>query len=131
MAWTCINCEASNDYNASTCEVCGMERYFSISEVNDLLKMQELEPSELKKIQTNFKRASTENKNLRQKNKELAQRMTDLENFQVKFKPEVQRLEKQVEHLHLWNKRWKITVVVGGIVILFFILAKITVTIQF
>jgi regulator of replication initiation timing len=131
MAWTCINCEASNDYNASTCEVCGMERYFSISEVNDLLKMQELEPNDIKKIQTNFKRASTENKNLRQKNKELSQRMSDLESFQTKHKPEMQRLEKQVEHLHLWNKRWKIAIVVSGIAILFFLLAKITVTIQF
>jgi DNA repair exonuclease SbcCD ATPase subunit len=131
MAWTCINCEASNDYHASTCEVCGMERYFSISEVNDLLKMQELDPSELKKIQTNFKRASTENKNLRQKNKELAQHIHDLEQFKEKHNPKIQQLEKQIKHLHQWNVRWKTAIALSGIAILFFVLAKITITIQF
>ena len=108
-----------------------MERYFSISEVNDLLKMQELEPTEIKKIQTSFKRASTENKNLRQKNKELAQHIHDLESFKEKHKPTMQQFENQVKHLHQWNVRWKTAVAVSGIVILFFLLAKITVTIQF
>ena len=131
MAWTCINCEASNDYSASVCEVCGIERYFSISEVNDLLKMQELEPSEIKKIQTNFKRASTENKNLRQKNKELNQRMNELETFYDQHKPEMKRLQDQVTHLHQWNLRWKTAVAVSGLAILFLILAKITVSISF
>ncbi len=131
MAWTCINCEASNDYSASVCEVCGIERYFSISEVNDLLKTQELEPSEIKKIQTSFKRASTENKNLRQKNKEMGQRMSDLELFHDKHKPEIKRLQVQVAHLHQWNLRWKTVIVLSGITILFFVLAKITVTISF
>jgi|GEM_PF-3493511 len=131
MAWTCINCEASNDYSASVCEVCGIERYFSISEVNDLLKGQELEPNEIKKIQTSFKRASTENKNLRQKNKELAQRMSDLTSFQDTYKPEMKRLQAQVTHLHQWNKRWKMTIVFSGVAILFLLLAKITISVSF
>jgi DNA repair exonuclease SbcCD ATPase subunit len=128
MAWNCINCETNNDYNNSTCEVCATERYFSISEVNDLLKIQELEPTEVKKIQTNFKRASTENKNLRQKNKEISQHLKDLEQFKEKHKPEMAKMEAQIAHLHQWNVRWKVSVIIGAVAILFLLLFKVSIT---
>jgi DNA-binding transcriptional MerR regulator len=131
MAWNCINCESANDFNVTICDVCGTERYFSISEVNELLRMQDLSPTEIKKIQTNFKKTSTENKKLRQNNKELAQKMQDLQNFYDTHATQVETLTEHVQFLQKTNFRWRTALVITGLIALFFVLARVTVHIQF
>ena len=131
LSWNCINCESANDYNHTKCEVCGYDRYYSIQEVNDLLKSQQESPTDIKKIQTNYKRVNTVNKKIRQENKELLQKMDELQDFHDNYSDDMQLLEDNVQELRKSNLRLKIWLTISGIIILFFILAKVSVTINF
>jgi DNA-binding transcriptional MerR regulator len=131
VAWNCINCESANDYSRTACEVCGYERYFSVSEVNELLQTQQDSPDEFKKIQTNFKRASTDNKKLRQEKKDLVKKMQDLQHFYDNHAALTQQLEEAVNQYQKMNLRLKIWLAMGAIALLFFILAKVSISISF
>jgi predicted nuclease with TOPRIM domain len=131
LAWNCINCESANDYSRTTCEVCGYERYFSVSEVNQLLQTQVESPDEFKKIQSSFKRASTDNKKLRQENKDLSQKMKDLQKFYDSHHLNQQELEVANTQLRQMNLKLKIWLTIGVLVLLFFILAKVNIQISF
>jgi hypothetical protein len=96
-----------------------------------LLKMQDLSPTEIKKIQTNFKRASTENKNLRQKNKELIQKAIDLQDFYDTHSEQVNRLKRSNQEIQKFNLRWKIGLVISWLVILFLMMVKVNIHIEF
>jgi DNA-binding transcriptional MerR regulator len=131
VAWNCINCEAANDYSRTSCEVCGYERYFSVSEVNELLQTQQDSPDEFKKIQTNFKRASTDNKKLRQEKKDLIKKMQDLQHFYDTHATHTQEMEDEVIQYQKMNLKLKIWLAIGAIVLLFFVLAKVSISISF
>lgn len=129
LSWNCINCESANDMSSVYCEVCGYERYFSISEVNEMLEFQQESPTDAKKTQTNLKRASTENKKLRDKNKELVDEMQELRDFYNNYSDDAARMKTQTQTLQKMNLRLKIWLMISGFVILFLILLKVTIQI--
>lgn len=129
MAWNCINCESANDYDRDVCDVCGYERYFSISEVRDILEHQQGEPSELKKLQANNKRATTVNKKLRKENKELQEQMEALQEFYNNYKDNVNTLEEENHLVRRSNLRLKIWLFIAALVVIFFTLARVSVQI--
>ncbi len=131
MAWNCINCESANDYSRTTCEVCGYERYFSISEVNQMIEQEQEAPTEIKKVQANFKRASTTNKKLRKENKDLIEKMEELQDFHDHYGEDMRQMEATVQNLKKNNLRLRIWLTVAALVVLFFILAKVSVQISF
>ncbi|MEO1653443.1 MAG: hypothetical protein AAFU64_07865 [Bacteroidota bacterium] len=131
MTWNCINCESANDLNTNTCEVCGYERYFSISEVNELLDQQKIAPTEIKKIQSNYKRINTINKKLRQENKDMVDKMEDLQEFHDQYSDQMEMLKNQVKIFAQGNLRLKIWLAVSVLALLFFILAKVQISVQF
>lgn len=131
MTWNCINCEAANDYSHTRCEVCGYERYFSISEVNELIKSQEEDPSDVKKIQSSYKRINTVNKKIRQENKELMDKLDELQEFHDTYGGEMKALEDSVVNLRKSNLRLKIWLTVAGLLVLFLVLARVTVQVNF
>lgn len=131
MTWNCINCESANDLHTNTCVVCGYERYFSISEVNDLLDQQKIAPTEIKKIQANYKRINTINKKLRQENKDMIGKMEELQDFHDQYSDQVESLRNQVRIFSQSNLRLKIWLLISALALLFFILAKVKVSIQF
>lgn len=127
MAWNCINCESANDYDRSVCEVCGYERYFSISEVQDILQSQAEDPSEVKKLQASNKRAATVNKKLRKENKDLQGQMEALQEFYNTYHDNVNTLEEDNYLLRKSNLRLKIWLAIAGVVTLFFALARVSI----
>lgn len=131
MTWNCINCEAANDYSRTSCEVCAYERYFSIREVNDLIKSQGDEPGDFKKIQSNYKRINTVNKKIRQENKELMDKLAELQEFHDHYSHDMKTLQENLLALQKSNLRLKIWLTVAGLVVLFFVLAKVTVHVNF
>jgi regulator of replication initiation timing len=115
-----------------------VERYFSYSEVNKLLKNQTplpltqgMTPQELKKMETNLKRFTTENKKLRESNKELNQKMQYLQNFYDTHVQSVQALQNDIQETQKWNTMLKIWIGISLLMIIFLFLAKITINIQF
>lgn len=131
MSWTCINCEATNDYGATNCVVCGYERYFSISEVNQLLEKQGGQPLDDKKMQRSIKRASADNKKLRQDNKNLIYKIHQLQEFYEKYHPQQQELERRSEQLLKTNTQLKIWLAILLLALFFFLFAKTSVQFQF
>ena len=131
MAWNCINCESANDFSRNSCEVCGYERYYSITEVNQLLEYQQESPSDVKKVEANYKRANTNNKKLRQENKELNSQMQELQDFYDNYNDEMKAMESEVNFFRKTNLRLKIWLTVAIFVILFLIFAKVSVLITF
>lgn len=131
MSWNCINCEAANDHHTTHCEVCGYERYYSISEVNNLLQSQQERPSDTKKREANYKRATTNNKKLRKENKELIEKMEELEDFHENYSQDMKVLESNVFSLKKINLQLKIWLAIALLTILFFVLAKVSVHISF
>ncbi|GAB4395195.1 MAG: hypothetical protein OHK0053_00850 [Microscillaceae bacterium] len=127
MAWNCINCESANDYQSVHCEVCGYERYFSIREVNALLAEQAEEPSDVKKVQASYKRVNTVNKKLRQDNKELQDKISDLQRFYDRYAHEVDRREQALRQIRAQNRRLGIGMVISGLLVLLFLLARVKV----
>jgi peptidoglycan hydrolase CwlO-like protein len=131
MSWNCINCESANDLNTVYCEVCGYERYFSIGEVNELLENQQATPSDIKKVEANFKRTSTANKKLRQENKELIQKMTSLQEFYDHHESNIKAFQNEIAQLKKWRLNLKIWLTIAGFLILFFLLARVSIVISF
>lgn len=131
MSWNCINCEAANDYHHNRCEVCGYERYFSVSEVNMLLQKKDEDPSELKKLKTTYKRNNTITKKLREENREIQSQVTDLQKFKDTFDYEV--ISKQKEIVRLKNKGfyYKLSLVIAFFIILFLVLTQVNIEIKF
>lgn len=131
MSWNCINCEAANDYHHNRCEVCGYERYFSVSEVNMLLQKKDEDPSELKKLKTTYKRNNTITKKLREENREIQSQVTDLQKFKDTFDYEV--ISKQKEIVRLKNKGfyYKSSLVIAFFIILFLVLTQVNIEIKF
>lgn len=131
MSWNCINCEAANDYHHNRCEVCGYERYFSVSEVNMLLQKKDEDPSELKKLKTTYKRNNTITKKLREENREIQSQITDLQKFKDTFDYEV--ISKQKEIVRLKNKGfyYKLSLVIAFFIILFLVLTQVNIEIKF
>lgn len=130
MSWNCINCEAANDYHHNRCEVCGYERYFSVSEVNVLLQEQEGEPTELKKLQASYKRSNTINKRLRDENKEMQSQLADLQKFKDTFEHELKSRQEELLRLRKRVFYFKISLVMSFLVFLFLALTKVTVIIN-
>lgn len=131
LSWNCINCEAANDYHHNRCEVCGYERYFSVSEVNMLLQKKDEDPSELKKLKTTYKRNNTITKKLREENREIQSQVTDLQKFKDTFDYEV--ISKQKEIVRLKNKGfyYKLSLVIAFFIILFLVLTQVNIEIKF
>lgn len=131
MTWNCINCESANDFHHTHCEVCGYERYYSIREVNELIESQQKSPTEIKKIQTSYKRINTVNKKIRQENKELMEKLDELQDFYDNYSNDMNALEESIQFLRKSNLRLKIWLTISGIIILFFVLARVSVQINF
>ena len=136
MRWTCLNCESVNDHEGNICEVCGYERYFSIDEVKDLLKdnnlgkevlMSEEQEKDLKKLQANLKRASTVNKKLRQENKKMTRQLKELEPAQSKL----HLMQAQIFSLKKMNLRLKIWFAFSFVLILVLMMIKMKLSIEF
>lgn len=131
MSWNCINCESANEDTEVNCEVCGCERYFSANEVNEFFESMQASPTDYKKVEANFKRASTINKKLRKENKALIEEMDELQTFYDTHSEQVQQLEQDVQQLKKQNLRLKIYLGFAGLGILFFILTKVSISLQF
>ncbi len=136
MRWTCLNCESVNDHEGNICEVCGYERYFSVDEVKDLLKdnnlgkevlMSEEQEKDLKKLQANLKRASTVNKKLRQENKKMTRQLKELEPAQSKL----HLMQAQIFSLKKMNLRLKIWFAFSFVLILVLMMIKMKLSIEF
>lgn len=125
MGWNCINCESANDDSVTECLVCGYERYFSVTEVNEFFEQMKASPTEIKKIETNFKRASTTNKKLRKENKELLKEMEELQDFHDNYNHNVQNMEEQLQRVRKSNLQLKILLVISTLIILFFFFVKV------
>ncbi|MCS6796319.1 MAG: zinc finger protein [Raineya sp.] len=83
MSWLCISCETVNYEDSRECIVCGTERYYSLSEVKNLLENHpEIKPlqEQIKKLSQQNKWLQTRNKNLTQENKALKANLERLEN---------------------------------------------------
>lgn len=121
MSWLCLNCETVNFDAEPKCIVCGEERYYSASEVRQLLENHPETKSlreQNKKLNTQNKWLQTRNKNLTQENKQL---QADLE-YQARATPSHQEnlfekapeinetaqknelFEAKIKHL---QKQWK------------------------
>ncbi len=131
MSWNCINCEAANDYHHNRCDVCGYERYFSVSEVNMLLQKKDEDPSELKKLKTTYKRNNTITKKLREENREIQTQMADLQKFKDTFDHELTNKQSQIIRLKNKGFYYKLSLVGAFFVILFLILTQVNIEIQF
>lgn len=117
MSWLCLNCETVNFDAEPKCIVCGEERYYSSSEVRQLLENHPETKSlreQNKKLTTQNKWLQTRNKNLTQENKQL---QSELEHQSIAsgkqeslFVPtqdhnEIQQiLEEKIKYL---QKKWK------------------------
>ena len=86
MSWLCLNCETVNFDAENKCIVCGEERYYSTSEVKQLLENH----PETKALREQAKKLSTQNKWLQTRNKNLTQ-----ENKQLQADLEYQSLNTQ------------------------------------
>ncbi|MFN3316768.1 MAG: hypothetical protein ACK40K_08150 [Raineya sp.] len=74
MSWLCLNCETVNFDAENKCIVCNEERYYSSSEVKQLLENHPETKAlreQVKKLNTQNKWLQTRNKNLTQENKQL------------------------------------------------------------
>lgn len=136
MRWTCLNCESVNDHEGNICEVCGYERYFSVDEVKDILKdnskgkellVSEDQEKDLKKLQSNLKRASTVNKKLRQENKTLTRQLKELEPAQSKLN----LMNQHIVSLRKMNLRLKIWFAFSFVLILVLLMIKMKISIEF
>lgn len=82
MSWLCISCETVNYSDSQKCIVCGLERFYSFKEVQNLLdnhpEYKTLQEQN-KKLNQQNKWLQTRNRNLMQENKQLKEILAELE----------------------------------------------------
>ncbi|GAB4134244.1 MAG: hypothetical protein OHK0045_23290 [Raineya sp.] len=140
MSWLCLNCETVNFDAENRCIVCGEERYYSASEVKQLLENHPETKSlreQVKKISTQNKWLQTRNKNLTQENKNLQNDVAKLLNNRKEEQTHQESLsekdiqedtEKKISKLNtIWKKKlriWQISTLIATCIALFLWIKK-------